>query len=468
MIGPGVTIGDDCKIQNNVSLYDGVELEDGVFCGPCCVFTNVNNPRAEIERKAEFRAHAGQARRDHRRQCNHRLRPHARRVLLHRRRRGGDDGCAGLRADGRRAGAAHRLDERGGRANSAPTSSARNWAVATGRPRMAGLSPLKAKRWLLSPSSEIELIDLKAQQARIRVRIDAAIARVLDHGPYIMGPEVSELEERLARLRSEARDLLRSGTDALLIALMALDIGPAMRCICPAFTYTATPEVIALLGATPVFVDVRSETFNIDPAGTEAGSPPHVSGARSQGDHTGRSVWFGRRLRPDPCRGDAQPYVPPCRCRTIFGATYRDRCVGSLGDVTATSFFPAKPLGCYGDGGAIFTDDDDLANAMRSIRLHGKGSDKYDIVRIGVNGRLDTIQAAILIEKLEVFADEIERRDVVAARYTKALHGRVGLPEPPAIRDLTSLISGVWSRETGPAKPSCSALQWRHDLIAKT
>ena len=181
-----------------------------------------------------------------------------------------------------------------------------------------------------------------------------------------------------------------------------------------------------------MFVDVRSDTFNIDPAGIEAG----IAAAKCRGLDPKAIIavdLFG--LAADYDAIDAA--VTRNRMFLLadaaqsFGASYKGRSVGSLGDVTATSFFPAKPLGCYGDGGAIFTDDDDLADVMKSIRLHGKGSGKYNIVRIGVNGRLDTIQAAILIEKLEVFADEIERRDAIAARYTKALHGRVGLPEPP-------------------------------------
>lgn len=296
---------------------------------------------------------------------------------------------------------------------------------------MAALSPLKAEALAAQPS--IEFIDLKAQQARIRVRIDAAIARVLDHGQYVMGPEVSELEERLATYAGAKYAIsCSSGTDALLIAMMAKGIGPRHAVLCPDFTYTATPETIALLGATPVFVDVRSDTFNIDPAGIEAG----IAAAKCRGLDPKAIIavdLFGLAADYDAIHAAVtrNRMFLLADAAQSFGASYKGRSVGSLGDVTATSFFPAKPLGCYGDGGAIFTDDDDLADVMKSIRLHGKGSGKYNIVRIGVNGRLDTIQAAILIEKLEVFADEIERRDAIAARYTKALHGRVGLPEPP-------------------------------------
>jgi len=217
-----------------------------------------------------------------------------------------------------------------------------------------------------------------------------------------------------------------------LIAMMAMGIGPGHAVLCPDFTYTATPETIALLGATPVFIDVRSDTFNIDPAGIEAG----IAAARCRGLDPKAMIavdLFGLTADYDPIRAAAtrNRMFLLADAAQSFGASYKARSVGSLGDLTATSFFPAKPLGCYGDGGAIFTDDDHLANVVKSIRLHGKGSDKYDIVRIGVNGRLDTMQAAILIEKLEIFADEIKRRDAIAARYTKALHGRVELPDPP-------------------------------------
>jgi dTDP-4-amino-4,6-dideoxygalactose transaminase len=282
--------------------------------------------------------------------------------------------------------------------------------------------------------SPIEFIDLKAQQARIRVRVDAAIGRVLDHGQYIMGPEVFELEAQLAA-RAGAKHAIScaSGTDALLIAMMAKGIGPGDAVLCPDFTYTATPETIALLGATPVFVDVRSNTFNIDPAGIEAG----LGSAKRLGlvpkgliavDLFGLAADYDA-IRPIAARHGLFMLADAAQS---FGASYKGQAVGSLGDITTTSFFPAKPLGCYGDGGAIFTNDDDLADIMTSIRLHGKGRHKYDIVRIGVNGRLDTIQAAVLIEKLTIFDDEIDRRNEVAARYTSALGGRVIVPEIPA------------------------------------
>lgn len=279
----------------------------------------------------------------------------------------------------------------------------------------------------------IEFIDLKAQQNRIRTAIDSAIARVLDHGQYIMGPEVYEFEERLAVLGGVRHAIsCASGTDALLIAMMAKGIGPGDAVLCPDFTYTATPETIALLGATPIFVEVGLDTFNIDPAGIEAG----IASAKRH-ELKPRAIiavdLFGRPADYDALRTLAARHhlFLMADAAQSFGASYNDRAVGSLADVTATSFFPAKPLGCYGDGGAILTNDDDLAELMKSIRLHGRGSDKYDIVRIGVNGRLDTVQAAILIQKLSIFADEIERRDQVASHYAAGLRGRVAIPEMP-------------------------------------
>lgn len=279
----------------------------------------------------------------------------------------------------------------------------------------------------------IEFVDLKAQQNRIRAAIDDAIARVLDHGQYIMGPEVYEFERSLASLAGVSHAIsCASGTDALLIAMMAKGIGPGDAVLCPDFTYTATPETIALIGATPIFVEVGLESFNIEPAGIESG----IAAAARHGLRPKAIIavdLFGRPADYDALRTLAtrhQLFLLADAAQS-FGATYNGRPVGSLADVTATSFFPAKPLGCYGDGGAILTNDDDLAEIMKSIRLHGRGDDKYDIVRIGVNGRLDTIQAAILIQKLTVFADEIERRDEVASHYSAGLRDRAAVPEMP-------------------------------------
>lgn len=290
----------------------------------------------------------------------------------------------------------------------------------------------------------IAFIDLAAQQARIRPALDRAIARVLDHGQYIMGPEVAAFERDLARFCGAKHALgCASGTDALLMVLMAKGVGPGDAVLCPAFTYTATPEVIALLGATPVWIDVDADTFNVDAAGIgTAAQTARRLGLQPKGliavDLFGLPADYAEVAA---AAADAGLWVLADAAQS-FGAAYRGRPVGRHGIATATSFFPAKPLGCYGDGGAILTDDDELAAAIASIRLHGKGSHKYDHVRIGINGRLDTLQAAILIEKLAVFPDEITRRDRIAARYGEALARHVKVPRVPA--GLTS----VWAQYT--------------------
>ena len=277
----------------------------------------------------------------------------------------------------------------------------------------------------------IPFIDLAAQQRIIRQRIDAAIARVLDHGQYIMGPEVSDLERQLAAFTGAKHALsCASGTDALLIAMMAWGVTPGDAVLCPAFTYTATPETIALLGATPVFVDVDEGTFNVDPSGLEAG----VAAARRAGVRPVGLIavdLFGLPADYPSVRAFARDHGLwlLADAAQSFGASQGGVRVGTRGDITATSFFPAKPLGCYGDGGALFTEDDALADIMASIRLHGKGADKYDIVRVGVNGRLDTLQAAILIEKLAIFEAELAARQRIAARYTEGMADLVAVPQ---------------------------------------
>ena len=284
-------------------------------------------------------------------------------------------------------------------------------------------------------ATPIAFIDLAAQQARIRGRVDRAIARVLDHGQYIMGPEIGELE-RLLRQLTGARHAIScaSGTDALLIALMALGVGRGDAVLCPAFTFTATPEAAALLGATPVFVDVDPETFNLAPEGIAGG----IEAAKAHGLKAVGVITvdlFGlpaNYARLEPLAQEHGLFVLADAAQAL-GAACGERRVGRFGTVTATSFFPAKPLGCYGDGGAIFTSDPDLAARMESIRLHGKamGADKYAIERIGVNGRLDTLQAAILIEKLAIFEEEIELRNRAAARYAEGLGDAVITPKVP-------------------------------------
>ncbi|PRX27668.1 dTDP-4-amino-4,6-dideoxygalactose transaminase [Meinhardsimonia xiamenensis] len=279
----------------------------------------------------------------------------------------------------------------------------------------------------------IAFIDLAAQQARIRERIEARIRAVLDHGNYIMGPEVAELEEKLGEFCG-ARHVITcaNGTDALELALMALGVGEGDAVFVPSFTFAATAEVVPGTGATPVFVEVDPATFNMDPESLKRA----IAHARGLGLRP--AVVIPVDLFGLPADYDAiTPIARAEGMRVIadsaqgFGASYKGRMTGTLADITTTSFFPAKPLGCYGDGGALFTDDDELAALMRSLRVHGKGTDKYDNVRIGRNSRLDTIQAAILLEKLVIYPDEIEGRQRVAETYSRALEGCFRVPHVP-------------------------------------
>ena len=290
----------------------------------------------------------------------------------------------------------------------------------------------------------IAFIDLAAQRRRIAGEIDAAIARVLDHGIFINGPDVAAFEGRLAAFCGAKFAVgCGNGTDAIQLVLMAKGIGPGDAVIVPDYTYTATAEAVALVGATPVFVDVQAADFNIDVAGLEAG----LRVARDRGLRPRALIsvdLFGLPADYDALNAfcDANGLLLIADAAQSFGATYRGRKAGALAPVTTTSFFPAKPLGCYGDGGAILTDDAELVATLKSLRVHGQGTDKYDNVRIGVNSRLDTLQAAILMCKLDIFADEIEARQKVAARYTEALGNRVVTPTVP-----TDCVS-VWAQYT--------------------
>jgi dTDP-4-amino-4,6-dideoxygalactose transaminase len=272
-------------------------------------------------------------------------------------------------------------------------------------------------------AKSLPFIDVAAQRRRLGSAIDDAILRVLDHGQYVMGPEVRMLEGDLARFCG-AKEVVTcsNGTDALALVLMALGVKAGDAVICPSFTFAATAEVVAWFGATPIFIDVHPDSFNLDAGQIElAMATAKQAGLRAVG-------LIAVDLFGQPADYDA--IAPVCAALGLwiladaaqsFGATYKDRTVGTLSAATATSFYPAKPLGCYGDGGAIFIGDPELAAVIRSLRVHGEGSDKYDNVRIGINGRLDTIQAAILIEKLKIFGDEIKRRNDVATYYNAAL-----------------------------------------------
>jgi dTDP-4-amino-4,6-dideoxygalactose transaminase len=304
--------------------------------------------------------------------------------------------------------------------------------------------------------SPVPFIDLQAQRRRIGPRMEQALARVLAHGAFIMGPEVAELEKRMAAFCRVKHALsCSSGTDALILALMAKGIGRGDAVICPSFTFAATAEVVALLGATPVFADILPDTFNLDPAGIG----PAVAAAQSAGLRPRAAIVVDLFGQPaDYAR--LQPALESHRLIVLadgaqsFGAAFQGRRVGSIGEIACTSFFPAKPLGCYGDGGAVFTDDDALAAAMVSLRVHGQGADKYDNVRIGINGRLDTLQAAVLLEKLAIFEDEIALRQRVAARYNELLAGHAIVPA------VMPGATSVWAQYTLRFKPG------RRDAVA--
>jgi dTDP-4-amino-4,6-dideoxygalactose transaminase len=270
----------------------------------------------------------------------------------------------------------------------------------------------------------IPFIDVAAQRRRLGSAIDDAVGRVLAHCQFIQGPEVRALEADLAAFCGAKHVIgCASGTDALLLVLLAWEIGPGDAVICPAFTFHATAEQVALLGATPVFADVEADTFNIDPASLERS----VATAKARGLKPRAVIpvdLFGLPADHDAIAAIAEKHglLVLDDAAQSFGALYRGRKLGKLATATATSFFPAKPLGCYGDGGAVFTDDDALAARVKSLRVHGESpTDKYDALRIGVTGRLDTIQAAVLIEKLRIFPDEIAARQAVAARYAEGL-----------------------------------------------
>jgi dTDP-4-amino-4,6-dideoxygalactose transaminase len=290
----------------------------------------------------------------------------------------------------------------------------------------------------------IPFIDVAAQRRRLGRSVDGAIARVLAHCQFILGPEVRELEIKLSEFCG-ARHVVTcaSGTDALVMVLMARGIGPGDAVICPSFTFTATAEVVALVGATPVFADVEERSFNLDPASLqEACAAARAAGLRPKAvipvDLFGQPADYDRIM---PI-AEAENLFVLDDAAQAFGATYKNRRIGSLAPATATSFFPAKPLSCYGDGGAVITDDDELAQVIRSLRVHGEGRGKYDCVRIGLNGRLDTIQAAVLIEKLKIFPEEILARERIARRYS------TGLADVATTPRLAPGSTSVWAQYT--------------------
>jgi dTDP-4-amino-4,6-dideoxygalactose transaminase len=296
-----------------------------------------------------------------------------------------------------------------------------------------------------SPVKSIPFIDLLAQRRRLGERIDKAVMAAVNAGQWIMGPQVAELERRLAAF-GESRFALAcaNGTDALALPLMAWNIGPGDAVFCPSFTFTATAEAIAWTGASPVFVDILPDTYNMSPQALEAA----IEAVMRDGDLEPRVIMavdlFGQPADYPAISDLARQYGLKLIADSAqgFGCTLHGKHPAHWSDVATTSFFPAKPLGCYGDGGAVLTDDETLTELMDSVRIHGKGvkcdgplvaefghDPKYLTARIGMNSRLDTIQAAILLEKLNIFADDIVRRNAAADRYAAGLAGVVQTPK---------------------------------------
>src|ERR1700759_271428 len=272
-------------------------------------------------------------------------------------------------------------------------------------------------------TAQIQFIDLQAQRRRLGSKLGKSIMDAVQGGQWVMGPQVTELEKQLSEFAGVKHTIAcANGTDALLIVLRGWDIGPGDAVFVPTFTFAASGEVVALVGATPVFVDVLEDTYNMDPASLEAA----IALVKREGKLKAKVVMpvdlFGqpadyRRIAPIATREGLKLF---CDTAQGFGGLLDGKRAGAIGDAAATSFFPAKPLGCYGDGGAMFTHDDGLKDLLLSLRMHGQGSDRYEHVHIGMNSRLDTIQAAILIEKLKIFSEEIDLRNKVAKRYNEA------------------------------------------------
>lgn len=294
------------------------------------------------------------------------------------------------------------------------------------------------------PPETVPFIDIAAQRRRLGASIDSAVARVLTHCQFINGPEVAALESALA-VFCGAKHVVTcaSGTDALIMVLMAKGVGRGDAVFCPSFTFCATGEAVALTGATPVFVDVDETTFNIDVTSLKRG----IATAKRLGLKPRGVIpvdLFGQSADHNAINevANADDLFVLDDAAQAFGASYKGRRIGGLGIITTTSFFPAKPLGCFGDGGAIFTDDAEMAELLRSIRVHGQGSHKYDNVRLGLTARLDTVQAAVLIEKLKIFEDEIAARNRIADHYAIGLGNVVSVPR------VASGNTSVWAQYT--------------------
>jgi dTDP-4-amino-4,6-dideoxygalactose transaminase len=308
---------------------------------------------------------------------------------------------------------------------------------------------------LVTPS--LPFVDLQAQRARIDATLRARIDAVLAHGKYILGPEVAELERRLGEFTGAHHVVgCANGTDALVLALRALGVLSGDAVLVPSFTFCATAEAVALVGATPVFIDVDAATFNVNAASMRAG----VSFCQERGLRLVGAIavdLFGlpapyRELRPV---ADAEGLWLLADAAQSIGAEDREGRVGSLTRTTTASFFPAKPLGCYGDGGAVLTTDAEMADSLRSLRVHGQGTNKYDNVRIGYNSRLDTVQAAVLLAKLDIFSDELSRRKTVAERYATSLGDVVRVPV------VADGVVSAWAQYTITLQPG------QRDIVAE-
>ena len=289
----------------------------------------------------------------------------------------------------------------------------------------------------------MDFIDLKTQYQRIKPDVDAGIARVLEHGQYVMGPEVLALEQTLARyLGVEHCVAVSSGTDALLIALLALDIGPGDEVITAPFTFFATAEMISLIGARPVFVDVDPRSYNLDPARLEAAITARTRAIMPVSLY-GQCADFDR-INAIACAHEL-PVIEDAA--QSFGASYKGRRSGALSLIGATSFFPSKPLGCYGDGGALFTNDAAIAQLMREIRVHGQDR-RYHHPRLGITGRLDSIQAAVLLAKMRVFDDEVAARIRLGGRYTELIRTEIGdAVRTPVVEDGNTCVYAQYTVE---------------------
>lgn len=296
----------------------------------------------------------------------------------------------------------------------------------------------------MNKNINVNFVDLSRQRSRLDGAIESAISTVLEHGKYIQGPEVGQLEQDIKEFCNVSNVVAcANGTDAISLVLMANNIKQGDVVFVPSFTFTSTAEVVCLAGAVPYFIDVKEDTYNIDVDDLIK----NIKEAESK-DLNARAVivvdLFGLPADYDRLESICKEYglLLIVDAAQSFGSDYKKRKTGALGDITTTSFFPAKPLGCYGDGGAILTNNDDVAEKLRSLRVHGKGTDKYDNIHIGMNSRLDTIQAAILIEKLKIYADEIINRNRIANIYSSALCDDFVTPVVP--EGLTS----VWAQYT--------------------